>query len=220
VLLKALVVHTASWPSEAARLIKETLGPADGRLHVRQKDNIRRFLGFGISDADLAVSCAGDRATFWAVGSILQDRAQTIAIPIPQVISGRALPHAVSATLAWFTPTNPGRQVYRSVRLRLLKPDDLEQIRIAPSSQQPDENQTARGTVFTRRWEGDRAPVVRPNMFMDIVVQRQPDQGTPTDEAVPYGIAVTVTMPGVAEIYEEVRQQLEVRNRQRARART
>jgi hypothetical protein len=56
-------------------------------------------------------------------------------------------------------------------------------------------------------------------MFMDFVVQRQPDQGAQIDVAVPYGFAVTVTMPGVMEIYDQVRQQLAVRNRERARAR-
>jgi hypothetical protein len=219
VLLKSLLAHTASWPTDAADLIRETLGPADGRLHVRQKDNIRRFLGFGISDAELAVSCTGDRATFWAVGTIEADRAQTVHVPIPQVIGGRALPHSMTATLAWFTPINPNRQVYRTVRLRVLRPDELEELRLEPSRAQPVENQTARGTVFKRRWEGVRAPLVGENMFVEMVVQRQPDQGAPLDVAIPYGLAVSVAMPGVEEIYEQVRQQLEVRNRQRARAR-
>ena len=47
-LLKALLVHTASWPQAASELIKQVLGPADNRQHVRQRDNIRRFLGYGL----------------------------------------------------------------------------------------------------------------------------------------------------------------------------
>lgn len=207
-LLKALVVHSAEWPADGAALIKATLGPSDNKQHVRQKDNIRRFLGYGIVDPELAVSCTTDRATFWATGTINADRAQTISIPVPLVFALKALPHHMRATLAWFTPTLPGRQSYRSVRLRVRKPIDLDVLRIAPAKGQPDENQTARGTVFTRCWEGDRAVIRRDDMFTELVVQRQPHQGEPIDEAVSYGLAVTLTMPGVAEIYEQARQQL------------
>lgn len=219
VLLKALVVHSAEWPADGAALIKATLGPADNRQHVRQKDNIRRFLGYGVVDPELAVSCATDRATFWATGTINANRAQTISIPVPLVFALKAQPHHMRATLAWFTPPLPGRQSYRSVRLRVRKPLDLDALRISPAKGQPDENQTARGTVFTRCWEGDRAVVRRDDMFTDLVVQRQPHQGEPIDEAVAYGLAVTLTMPGVAEIYEQARQQLAERVSARSRPR-
>jgi len=61
-----------------------------------------------------------------------------------------------------------------------------------------------------RCWEGDRAPVVGPDGAIDLVVQRDPDPGTPIDEAVPFGLAVTLTMPGVVGIYEQVRQRLAI----------
>lgn len=216
-LLKALLVHSAQWPVDGAALIKSTLGPPDSRQHVRQKDNIRRFLGYGLVDPDLAISCTSDRATFWATGTISADREQTISIPIPAVFGGRAVPHHLRATLAWFTPTLPGRQTYRTVRLRVLKPDDLGALRIDPAKGQPDENQTARGTVFTRCWEGVRAAVLRETMFADLIVQRQPHIGQPIDEPVAYGLAVTLAMPGVEQVYEQARQQLEERVRPRPR---
>ena len=45
-------------------------------------------------------------------------------------------------------------------------------------------------------------------MFIQLIVQRDPDQGTTIDEAVPFGLAVTLTMPGVTQIYEQVSQRL------------
>jgi hypothetical protein len=42
-------------------------------------------------------------------------------------------------------------------------------------------------------------------MSILLTVQRDPDQGKPIDEPVPFGLAVTLTMPGVTEIYEQVR---------------
>lgn len=209
VLLKALLVHPARWPAEKAALIKAIIGPVGGH-HSHIKDNVRRFLGFGHVDADDAVACAEDRATFWAVGALHRDRVATIRVPIPALIGGQARPHALAATLAWFTPVAPGRKSYRSVRLQILKPDGLDRLSVTPASNQPDANQTNRGTVYMRCWEGDRAPVVGPDGAIDLVVQRDPDPGTPIDEAVPFGLAVTLTMPGVVGIYEQVRQRLAI----------
>ncbi len=64
VLLKALLVHSAAWPKDGSALIKQILGPDDNKKHVQQKDNIRRFLGYGLADPDLAIACVDDRATF------------------------------------------------------------------------------------------------------------------------------------------------------------
>jgi hypothetical protein len=208
VLLKALLAHPASWPHTTAELIRATLGPPSGKQHVQQKDNIRRFLGYGVVDPEEAVACADDRATFWAVGTLQPDKVATIAVPVPAVMGGRAQPHALFVTLAWFTPTFPGRQSYRAVRLKVLKPRELAALAVEPEKRQPDENQANRGTLFKRCWSGSKAPAVGPNMSIELKVQREPDPGTPIDEAVPYGLAVTLTMPGVVELYDQIRQRL------------
>jgi hypothetical protein len=208
VLLKALLAHPAKWPDEAAAMIRTTIGPAEGKHHVSQKDNIRRFLGFGVVDADDAVACTADRATFWAVGTLERDKVAAISVPVPPAIGGKARPHALWATLAWFTPVAPGRKSYRSVRLKLLEPAKLDILSVKAHSNQPDGNQTNRGTLFMRRWIGNKAPVVGANMSIQLLVQRDPDQGTTIDEPIPFGLAVTLTMPGVVEIYEQVRQRL------------
>ena len=205
VVLKALLVHPAKWPDTTASLIRSVLGPKSGRHHVRQKDNIRRFLGFGIVDADEAVACAGDRATFWATGTLQRDRVATVSVPVPGAISGKARPHSLTVTLGWFTPTLPGRQSYRAVRLKIIEPETLGSLAVQAHRNQPDSNQSRRGTVFTRCWSGDRAPLVGPNMTIDLTVQRDPDQGIPIDDDIPFGLAVTLTMPGEVEIYEQAR---------------
>jgi hypothetical protein len=216
VLLKALLVHPARWPEATATLIRQVIGPADGRLHVRQRDNIRRFLGYGYVDADDAIACAADRATFWATGVLARDKSCNVDVPIPAAIGGKARPHFVSATLAWFTPTSPGRKSYRSVRLKLVEPGDLGALRVSAGSDQPDVNQTHRGTVITRFWSGDQAPVVAPNGTLLLTVQRAPDQGAVIDEPVPFGLAVSIAMPGIIELYEEVRQRLGILPRPQA----
>lgn len=130
-------------------------------------------------------------------------------MPVPRAIASQALPHTLSATLAWLTPTGPGRSAYRSARLEILDPAEIASLRVKPAGDQPDKNQTARGTVFTRIWAGDGAPVVTgPDDVVRFSVQRKPDAGTPVDEPIPFGVAITLAMPGVAQIYEQCRQAL------------
>lgn len=204
VLLKALLVHPARWPEDIATLIRNTVGPHGRGKAPRQKDNIRRFLGFGCVDADDAIACAADRATFFATGTLPRDRTVTVNVPIPLAIGGKARPHMLSATLAWFTPVAPGRRSYRNCRLRLLEPDEIVPLAVSAHGLQPDHNQTNRGTVYSRCWSGDAAPVVGADMTVPLVIQRDPDQGAPIDEPVVFGLAVTLAMPGEVAIYDEV----------------
>ncbi len=213
-LLKALLVHTAAWPVETADIIKAVLGPPDPTKHTQQKDNIRRFLGYGVADPDAAVACAADRATFWAVGTLEPDQKRSVTVPVPRCVNGLPRPHALSATLAWFTPILPGRQIYRSIRLIICEPgDELGMLRVDGSRRQPDQNQSKRGTVYSRRWEGDGAPVVSAEQTINLEVQREPDQGITVDEGVPFGLAVTFSMPGVVEVYEQSRARIAPRPR-------
>ena len=128
--------------------------------------------------------CTADRATFWAVGSLAREQSALVNVPIPVCVSGQARIHSMSATMAWFTPVQAGRRSYRSVRLKLLEPEELGTLRVAPARDQPDSNQIRRGTVSSRRWTGDRAPAVAEGMNVRLVIQREPDQGSPIGENV------------------------------------
>ena len=207
-LIKALFVHTATWPEATAEFIRQTVGPADGKLHVQQKDNIRRLLGFGVVSADDAVACAADRATFWACGQLDRDKIATIEIPIPLVFGAKAQPHSLSGTVAWMTPVSPGRRSYRAVRLKLIEPTEIATLGVKAHGNQPNGDQTNRGTVFTRRWTGSKAAAVSNSMSIQLIVQRNSDQGVVIDEPIPFGVAVTLAMPGVVEIYDQVKQRL------------
>jgi hypothetical protein len=158
-------------------------GPPEGKYHARQRDNIRRFLGFGMVDADEAVACAADRATFWTTGVLEAKKIAVIDVPVPLAMAGQARPHSLAATLAWFTPTSPGRKSYRSVRLKLLEPAEIDTLGVEAHGNQPDANQTNRGTLFKRSWTGLGAPIVQPGMSIALTVQRDPDQGAVIDAA-------------------------------------
>ena len=212
VLLKALLVHCARWTA-ARDLIVEILGPADGKLHVQQKDNVRRYLGYGAVDTATVLECAADRATLWAVGQLVKEQSHTFTVPLPAVMSGKAQPHEVCATVAWFSPPRVGYANYRGVRLKLVEPGDgLEAFAVKASGEQPDTNQAHRGTVIHRRWSGEKAAALGAASGFDLIVQRQPDE---IDDPISYAVVTTVTMPGVAEIYTQVRDRVAVKPKAR-----
>jgi hypothetical protein len=199
-LLKALLVHGARW-TKARDLLIDVLGPSDGKFHVRQKDNVRRYLGYGAYDPGLIISCADDRATLWAVGSLVADQGKRFRIPWPTAMTAKAQPHGLSATLAWFSPPHPGTVAYRAVRMKIVEPAQLGATGMKASGVQPDTNQAHRGTVVHRRWEGDKAAAMAANGFFDLDIQREADGG---DTPANFAIVVTLEMPGEVDVYTQV----------------
>ncbi len=208
VLLKALLVHSAKW-THARDLIVETLGPSDNKLHVQQKDNIRRYLGFGAIDGEVILECANDRATLWGVGRLLSDQATTYSVPLPETMSGKARAHEIAVTVAWLAPPRVGATRYRGVQIKIVEPaESAVALAVSAASQQPDFNQTHNGTVVHRRWEGEKAAAFGANATFDIIVQRQIDDGL---DPAPFAIVVTLKMAGVEEVYTQVLNRVQVK---------
>jgi hypothetical protein len=113
-----------------------------------------------------------------------------------------------------FTPGGTKWKELSHGPLKLIDPAEAGALSISPRRLKPDGNQTNRGTLFMRCWEGDKAPIVGPDMTIDLIVQRDPDPGTPIDEPVPFGLAVTLSMPGVVGLYAQVAQRLGIAPRQ------
>jgi hypothetical protein len=186
--------------------MRALLGPDDPNQTYRQRENIKRHIGYGFADPDLAISCAADRATFWAVGELKSEKGVEIAVPIPACIGAQLTPHSIQATLAWLTPVSSGRKAYRNIRLRIEDPDSISSLGVTTAKSQPETFQAWRGTVYSKTWEGSNAAIVTPDHFLRFWVQRQPDLTNDNkDEAVQFAVAVTVAMPGQMQIYEQVR---------------
>lgn len=109
------------------------------------------------------------------------------------------------ATLAWFTPIRPGHVAYRSVKLKIarLENNALAIAGVKTTTGQPSNSQSESGTIIHRRWRGEFIGSHAEGASIQIQVQRERDQGTPIDEAIPFGLAVTVEMPGAVQVYEQ-----------------
>lgn len=122
----------------------------------------------------------------------------------PSGVPKRASTPAFSARNACVVYAGPARKTVVPL-LSLMVPDDRSGFRADVSKTQPDANQSSRGTVFSRRWEGQRAPIVGPNGALQVSIQREPDRGAKADENVSFGIAVSIAMPGVVQLYDQAR---------------
>lgn len=170
------------------------------------KNHVKR--GYGASRSGGALECAGDRATLWAVGKLARERGHRFALPLPIAMSGKAQPHEIAATVAWFAPPKLGTIRYRGARLKLIEPDEIAALGVAAAREQPDTNQVHRGTVIHRRWSGAKAAALVEDQTLKLVVQREPDEH---DEDISYALTVTIAMAGVVEIYEQVRTKVAVK---------
>lgn len=213
-LLKALLVHSASWRG-AADFIRSIVDPEGAMHHEHWRREVCRHLGFGFVDTDDAVACAGDRATMWATGTLGREGSLTYDMPLPDVLASSDAPREVRATLAWFTPIRPGHLAYRAVKLKVASLDrsSLNLAGLTTTSDQPSNTQSEGGTLVHRRWRAARIAECEDDV-LPIQVQRENDQGVPVDDAIPFGLAVTVEMPGEGRVYDQVRASIAVQPRQ------
>jgi hypothetical protein len=214
VLLKALLVHSASWRG-SQNFIRPVIDPTLALHHEHWRREVCRHLGFGFVDPDDAIACASDRATMWATGLLGPEASLAFDLPIPAALATRGTIREIRATLAWFTPIRPGHLAYRAVKLKIasLETTSLQTAGVSTTSDQPSNSQSEAGTVIHRRWTDSRIGDAGGGNVLPIQIQRERDQGIPVDEAIPFGLAVTIEMPGEAQIYDQVLASIQVRPR-------
>jgi len=208
-LIKALLVHCASW-RDVEQFIRPIVDPHGTLHHEHWRREVGRHLGYGFVDPEDCIACTADRATLWATGSLPPEGSILFDIPIPASLAGSANVREVRATLAWLSPVRPGHLAYRAVKLKIAAIDeDARDIAgISTTTSQPPNSQSESGTIVHRRWRDARIGDLSGSNTIPLQIQREKDQGTPVDEAIPFGLAVTIEMPGAAQIYAEVKAQI------------
>jgi hypothetical protein len=213
-ILKALIAHRARWPQPELQHLIEVFGPANPRQVTAQKMNAMRVFGFGVADIDEVLGCIESRATLWGEGAVIENDAAVFKVPLPVSLSGQRVPHAVTATLAWFSPVIPGRRAYKSVRLTIEEPPTqrLGSLGVKPASDMGDRNQTERGTLFQRRWQGQAVAQISNGDALEFRVARKPDREEDEDRApIAFGVAISIEAEAGLPIYDEVSLQVSVK---------
>jgi hypothetical protein len=209
VLLKALLVHGASWGDAADVLLKHC--PAEiasmPRSSVKdraEREFVARWLGYGPADVSRALYCADNLATLIGVGKVAKDEAMEFSAPLPPGLSGTKIPRRLTITLAWLSPTNSQDQRYRRAKLWIVPPSGSFGVGRENTVMH---DGARRGTVQHEILEGNQALGYVSGTNFVCKVNCLADGGDFKD-SIPFALCVSLEVPvgcGVS-IYQEIRQ--------------
>ncbi|MEX2547478.1 MAG: S8 family peptidase [Chloroflexota bacterium] len=196
-LLKALLVHAASWDDAADRL-SPLLADVDRRI---EKDHCARLLGYGAVDETRLGGGTTSRAVLVGTGSLTEDLGHVYSIPLPPSLSGQRVWRRVTVTLAWMSPINPRHRSYRRAQLWFDAPRETVGVGRVNAQWQT----VRRGTLQHEVLEGETAAAFADGDTFDIRVNCKADAGDLAEE-VPYALAVTLEVAPLLEvsIYDEI----------------
>lgn len=208
-LLKALIVHGASW-GPAQELCARLLSCTD-------RSDLGRFLGFGFPDLSRVLGCTEHRVTLVAWGEISKGEADVYSLPLPTSLSGIRGKRRLVTTLAWLTPINPLDRRYRQADLWVSlgsSDEDGPHGKLGVSRCEADYHAAMRGTVHHEIWEGQKATPFGEADELALQVNCR-EHAVGLEQPVPYALLLTLEVApdlGV-EVYQEVRAKIAPRVR-------
>ena len=203
VLLKALLVHGASWGEAAAYISQafpEAADPWQRLARLRQQ-----FLGYGEVDITRCIAADTHRATLLGWSSIADGQGHQFELPLPPSLSAKIETRRLTVTLAWLTPLNHQHRDYRRAQLWI----DVPEEDVGTNTLGLDINSARRGTIEHRIFQGAEAVPFLEGANLRLLVSCKEEAGQ-LDGNVPYAIAVTLEVgAGVGiDVYEEIRSRI------------
>ncbi len=210
--IKAMLVHSAMWPSGAESVIRAVLED-EGVPKGKMRDAIAGVLGFGVVRPDLVLASDDHRATLMGAGVAFHGNEDVWSVPLPPSLAGKQGRRRLAVTLAWFTPPPIRAQTVRSVKLSF----KAENYAWVARERQADHYGVQRGTVHHEVFEGDKVTVFAPEGELRVHVECSDRERDVRDEpvAVPYALLATIEAApelGVA-VYNEVRAGIRARTK-------
>ncbi len=221
--LKAMLVHGAQWPPDAANEFWQA--KTENVSSRAKKFWTESYLGYGNVDLERVVTCTNQRATLVGAGSIdSREPVHQFDLPLPQQFDGFDRFRRLTITLAWFSPINPNHRQYYRAKLSLELPQKCSpykrggKTRAKTPITKPgvksffDTRHTNRGTVQHMVLEGRSIIDVGPEDFIPILVKLSKSNagGAEAYEPIHYGLVVSLEVAAneTFPIYEAVRQAL------------
>ncbi|WP_165700737.1 S8 family peptidase [Alienimonas californiensis] len=212
VLLKALLVHGASWEGQTDVLERVFGAEYEGEHWSHWDRLLARYLGFGLVNPNVALFCTGTRVTAVAAAKLAAGDAHVYQLPLPPSFPRSKIRRRVTATLAWNTPINVRHRQYRKASLWLKWPNDPLRVREKVGL---GARAAELGTVEHVERAGDSAVAPAAGTSLTVQVNCREDAGG-LNNSVWYGLAVTldVAEPLTVDLYEEMREAIVNRVRQ------
>jgi len=208
VLIKTLLVHGAQHGEEAKAALTGALKTAENSRGF--KEIISRYIGYGAVNIERVLACTEQRGTVLGCGEIKENEVHEYRFPLPVGLSGSNEGRRMVVTLAWFSPINPRHRNLREAKLKLSPAPGTkwDNLPLKLSRTDGDDDQVLRGTVQHEILEGAR-PISAfhdgENILLHVTCKK--DATEKLDEAIPYGLAVTLEVAeGVnIPIYQQIR---------------
>jgi len=199
VLLKALLVHGAKWPSSYSRFNTILRNSSNS---TKFREFASRFYGFGLVNPERIKACTFERATLIGCGQLTKEEAHVYSLPLPPGLSGRREWRRITVTLAWATPINVDQQKYRKAALWF----EFNQETLRVTRQEADARMVQRGTIQHEVFEGGDAVAYLDGSTLQLKVNCRED-ATKLRELVPYSLIVSLEVASGSQIaiYDEVR---------------
>ncbi len=210
VLIKALLVHSASPTPEAAAMLEKSLKSKDNASRFREIAS--RHIGYGPVDIQRVLKCTEQRGTVLGCAHIHQNEIHEYRLPIPTDLSGRDELRRVIVTLAWFSPINPAHRNLREAKLEVHPAVKWDKLPLKLKRVAANHDQVKRGTVQHEILEGDKLiAALDDNESIVFHVSCKADATETLDEYIPYGLAVTLEVSEKTDIrvYQQIESRIE-----------
>jgi hypothetical protein len=172
VILKAMLVHGASWGDRYALFDQVFNGPDNGlERWWRIKRACAQFLGYGPADFDRGTVCTDQRVIVLGCGELRAEEGHVYNVPLPPALSAQTVMRRLTITLAWFTPINPRHRSYRVADLWFDPPSTHLSVKRADA----DHDAVTRGTVQHVVLEGTNAVSIIDGDTMPVQVNCRPE---------------------------------------------
>lgn len=208
VLMKTLLIHSASQPQDAKEYLAQSLKNETNSR--RFKEVAARYLGYGIADVERVLACTERRATVLGCGEIGENEVHEYSFPMPISLSEQKLWRRLVVTLAWFSPINPSHRNLREAKL-VLEPGGTNwgSSILKVDRQDSDHNQVLRGTSQHEVLESkNKIAAFQDGENLYIRVSCRKDATSRLDDIIPYGLAVTLEVKEDIPIYQQIKLKL------------
>lgn len=213
-LVRAFLVHASSWDTWDSSFRND--------LHLNDQDARRQLtalLGYGRLSPSRIGEAATNRAVLVAGAHIARDERHTYEFPLPPSLRAKAEWHRFTITLAFMAPTVCQLNRYRSAKVYFNTPDMRF---IGGRRTDAEHNAVRRGSLQHEIVQGNRAMSFVDGDVFPIHVECMDDaQRLRKEETIRYALVVSAETAEQTSntIYDEVRDGLRLRARERARNR-
>ncbi|TKJ38939.1 MAG: exopolyphosphatase [Planctomycetes bacterium B3_Pla] len=206
VLIKALLVHGAQHDKQAEEAITDSLKTRKNSR--RFKEVISRYIGYGAVNIERVLACTEQRGTVIGCDEIGEDQVHEYRFPLPLGLSGSQVWRRMVVTLAWFSRINSAHRNLREAKLEMQPACKWGETELGLSRQEADHNQVLRGTVQHEIVEGEnQITAYQDDGHILLHVTCKKDATERLDDAIPYGLAVTLEVAEGIDIpiYQQMR---------------